>query len=203
MSDNISAHFTLSEVTASETADNLHIPNELPQALLPKAKALAEHLLEPIRSQFGVPFSPRSWYRSPRLNRRVGGLKNSQHKQAEAADIRLSLSHISNLKLAKWIRDNLNFDQLILEFYDPARPKKSWVHCSCSLSKNRRQRLTAFSVKGLLRKRKTVYALWPSCPAAQAVPTDFYTEKKTQKNNQSKEERIMGYNNGNGNGNGR
>ena len=119
MSDNISAHFTLTEVTASETADNLHIPNDLPQALLPRAKALAEHILEPIRSNFGVAFSPRSWYRSPRLNRRIGGSKKSQHMQAEAADIRLPASHISNLRLARWIRDNLSFDQLILEFYDP------------------------------------------------------------------------------------
>ena len=78
--------------------------------------------------------------------------------QAEAADIRLPASHISNLRLARWIRDNLSFDQLILEFYDPANPRKGWVHCSYSLSKNRRQCLTAFSVKGPLGKRKTIYA---------------------------------------------
>ena len=158
MPENISAHFTLTEVTASETADNLHIPNDLPQSLFAKAQALAEHILEPIRSQFGVAFSPRSWYRSPRLNRRIGGSKNSQHMQAEAADIRLPLSHISNLKLARWIRDNLKFDQLILEFYDPANPRKGWVHCSYSLERRRGQCLTAFSVKGLLGKRKTIYA---------------------------------------------
>ena len=158
MQDNISTHFTLSEVTASETAQRKGIPNDLPQALFDKAKALAEHILEPIRSQFGVSFSPLSWYRSPRLNRRIGGSKKSQHMQAEAADIRLPASHISNLKLAQWIRDNLKFDQLILEFYDPANPKKGWVHCSYSLERRRSQCLTAFSVKGLLGKRKTIYA---------------------------------------------
>ena len=159
MPENISAHFTLTEVTASETADNLHIPNDLPQSLFDKAQALAEHILEPIRSNFGVPFSPRSWYRSPTSKPPYRWLKEQPAHAGRGRRYTPAWpSHISNLTPGQDGLDNLSFDQLILEFYDPANPKKGWVHCSYSLERRRGQCLTAFSVPGLLGKRKTIYA---------------------------------------------
>ena len=76
-------------------------------------------------------FVSTSGYRSPALNKAVGGSKTSQHCNGQAADF--ESTRISNPNLAKWIEKNLRFDQLILEFYDGEDPNSGWIHCSMFL----------------------------------------------------------------------
>ncbi len=124
----LSEHFTLGELVRSETSERKGIDNTPPEHMVPKLKRLCEELLEPIRIHFGKPFRPNSGYRSPELNREIGSSSNSQHCKAEAVDI--EIAGISNYDLAVWIRDNLDFDQLILECYESGIPNSGWVHVS-------------------------------------------------------------------------
>jgi len=90
-------------------------------------RTIAQNILEPIRIVFDVPFAPSSGFRCEELNDRIGGSRTSQHCKGEAVDI--ELPGVSNLELARWCQDNLNFDQLILECWD-GRPDSGWVHIS-------------------------------------------------------------------------
>lgn len=89
---------------------------------------MCEKILEPVRQQFGLPFRPNSGYRSEPLNREIGGSPKSQHCLGEAVDI--EIAGVSNYDLATWIRENLTFDQLILECYHRGVPNSGWVHVS-------------------------------------------------------------------------
>jgi len=126
--EKLSEHFTLGELIRSDTGDRLGIDNMPPIALIPKLERLCTEILEPIRIYFGKPFRPNSGYRSPAINKAVGSSAASQHCKAEAVDI--EIPGISNYELATWIRDNLKFDQLILECYRPGEPNSGWVHVS-------------------------------------------------------------------------
>ena len=111
---------------------------------------VANHILQPVRDQFG-PIRVNSGYRGLPLNKAVGGSKTSQHCKGEAADF--ESSRIGNYKLACWCRDNLEFDQLILEFYTQGEPSSGWVHCSYRTDGQNRGKInTALRIKG-----KTVY----------------------------------------------
>jgi hypothetical protein len=147
MTMNLSKHFTLRELTRSQTADRLGLDNTPGPEELTALKRLCFFVLEPVRKQFG-PFAPSSGYRSPTLNAAIGGAKNSSHMRGEAADF--EVHGADNLELAAWIaRKNtlVDFDQLILEFYVPGEVNSGWVHCSyVSARENRRQVLTA--IKG-------------------------------------------------------
>jgi len=127
-SEKLSAHFTLGELIKSETAERKGIDNTPPDHLLPKLQRLCKELLEPIRMHYGKPFRPNSGYRSPELNKEIGGSATSQHCKAEAVDI--EIAGISNYDLAVWINDNLEFDQVILECYHSGEPNSGWVHVS-------------------------------------------------------------------------
>ena len=108
--------------------------------------------LQPVRNEFG-PIRINSGYRSPALNKAVGGSKTSQHCSGQAADF--ESSRISNPELATWIAKNLDFDQLILEFYDGKDPHSGWVHCSYKLDgTNRGSKLTALRVNGKTQYKK-------------------------------------------------
>lgn len=134
----LSAHFTLREAVRSQTAARRGIDNTPPLETIPALVRVAEHILEPVRAQFGVPFSPNSFYRSPALNAAIGGASHSQHTKGCAVDIEIP-GH-SNYEVAKWISENLDFDQLILECWKPDDPHAGWVHCSyVSVSENRRE----------------------------------------------------------------
>lgn len=136
----ISPHFKLYELVKSETADRLGIDNTPPAAMVPKLTRLAGHLLEPVRNKFGIPFSPNSGYRCLKLNRALGSKDTSQHVKGEAVDI--ELPGVPNGDLARWIEGNLDFDQLILEFYTPGKPTSGWVHVSLADADNRGDVLT-------------------------------------------------------------
>lgn len=129
LTDKMSDNFNYGEVIRSIEAKAQGIDNTMPSIYYSNAINLAKYVLEPIRKYFDIPFTPSSWYRCQRLNELVGGEKNSQHLTGHAADI--SVPKISLMILAEYIRDNLDFDQLILE------PR--WVHVSYNKENNRKQ----------------------------------------------------------------
>ena len=140
----VSKNFALSEMVKSATAERLNVDNSPSDIHLVNLTHLAIHILQPVRDQFGV-ITINSGYRSPALNANVGGSKTSQHCNGQAADFE-SFS-TPNPDLAKWIANNLVFDQLILEFYDGVNPNSGWVHCSYNLMGNRKKIMTALKTK--------------------------------------------------------
>lgn len=146
----LSKNFTMAEFTKSQTAERQGIDNTPKGEHLEAAKALFEKVVQPVRDKFGVT-TINSGYRSPELNKAVGGSATSQHCKGEAVDI--EVPGVANGDLARWIEANLEFDQLILEFYTKGIPDSGWVHVSYRADgKNRRSVLTAARVDG-----KTVY----------------------------------------------
>jgi hypothetical protein len=125
---NLSPHFTLREFVKSQTALRRGIGNNPDDTEIKNLIALCENVLEPVREHFKKPVRINSGFRSPDLNSAIGGSKTSQHMTGEAADF--EISGVDNLEIAKWIRDQLDFDQLILEFYEPGIPSSGWVHVS-------------------------------------------------------------------------
>ena len=147
----LSEHFKLNEFTKSETAIRKRIDNTPGPAHASNLQKVCEKILEPVRKHFGKPVRINSGYRGAALNAAVGGSSKSQHCNGEAVDF--EIDGLANPTLAKWVADNCEFDQIILEFYDPKEgPNSGWVHASYSEGKNRKQILTAVSVNG-----KTVY----------------------------------------------
>jgi putative chitinase len=148
----LSEHFNLKEFTKSETAIRKRIDNTPNAAHAENLKNVCEKILEPVRKHFGKPVRINSGYRGPALNAAVGGSSKSQHCNGEAVDF--EIDGLPNPELAKWVSENCEFDQIILEFYDPKEgPNSGWVHASVSASgNNRKQKLTAVTVNG-----KTVY----------------------------------------------
>ena len=141
----LSKNFALSEMVKSATAERLNVDNSPSDIHLVNLTHLAIRILQPVRDEFGV-ITINSGYRSPALNAKVGGSKTSQHCNGQAADFE-SFS-TPNPDLAKWIANNLEFDQLILEFYDGVNPNSGWVHCSYNLMGNRKKILTALKTGG-------------------------------------------------------
>jgi putative chitinase len=147
----LSEHFNLKEFTKSETAIRKRIDNTPNAAHAENLKNVCEKILEPVRKHFGKPVRINSGYRGPALNAAVGGSSKSQHCNGEAVDF--EIDGLPNPELAKWVSENCDFDQIILEFYDPKEgPNSGWVHASYSAGKNRKQKLTAVTENG-----KTVY----------------------------------------------
>lgn len=130
-------YFTLQELTASATATRKGIDNTPSPEVTARLTALVANVLDPLREAWGKPIVVTSGYRSPRLNRAVGGAARSQHCKGEAADIRtLSNRRWENRQLYDLIRKlGLPYDQLIDE-YD-----YSWIHVSYNESRNRREEL--------------------------------------------------------------
>lgn len=131
-------NFSLAELTATKTG----LPNALPKHLEGNLRSLAENVLQPARDALG-PLKVTSAYRSPAVNAKVGGAKTSQHTQGQAADLKFDGG---NEVLFNWIRENVEFDQLIWEFGTDNAP--SWVHVSYVSSKNRKQILKAVKHNG-------------------------------------------------------
>lgn len=145
----LSPNFTLQEFTKSQTAVRLGIDNTPEEDHMVAAQSLFLMVVQPIREHFG-PTVLNSGYRGPALNEAVGGSAKSQHCKGEAVD--LEVPGVPNAEVAEWIRDNLEFDQLILEFYTPGIPDSGWVHVSYKHDENRKSVLTAMKEDG-----KTVY----------------------------------------------
>jgi zinc D-Ala-D-Ala carboxypeptidase len=124
----LSKNFHLSELTQSQTASRYGLPNTPNSKQIANLKELCLNLLQPIRDHYGKPLIVSSGYRSPMVNARVGSNGHSQHCLGQAADF--EIPGLSNLELARWIDKNLEYDQLILEFYNAKDPNSGWVHCS-------------------------------------------------------------------------
>ena len=135
----LSGHFSLAELTKSQTATRKGIDNKPTLDHIENLTELCTHVLEPTRRNFGKPMVISSGYRSEELCEAIGSSKNSQHAKGEAADF--EMFGVDNKELAKYIKNNLVFDQLILEFYNPDDPSSGWVHCSYSKEENRKQSL--------------------------------------------------------------
>lgn len=141
---NLSEHLTLDEVIISDTAKRANISNQPTAEHLANLKLLATNIFEKIRTHFGVPIYVSSGYRSEALNKAVGGSLTSQHCKGEALDLDQDGKNngVSNAQVFSYIKDNLNFDQLIWEFGNSSNP--DWVHVSFSASgKQRKQILKA------------------------------------------------------------
>jgi hypothetical protein len=147
---NLSANFTLKELTKSDTATRLGLDNTPDDEALENLKTLCEMVLQPVREHYGKSVSVNSAYRSPESNAAVGGSKTSDHCKGMAADI--EIVGVANADLAQWIMDNLEYTQLILEFYTPGIPDSGWVHVSYDPNNLKKQELTATKVAG-----KTTY----------------------------------------------
>jgi len=133
----LTEHFSLEELTKSATALKRHIDNLPGAPEIANLKRLAAKILEPVRLHYNTSFSPSSGYRSLALNRLVGSSDTSQHAKGEAVDFEVPT--VANMDLALWIKDNLIFDQLILEFHNVAVPDSGWCHVSLKKENNRQQ----------------------------------------------------------------
>jgi hypothetical protein len=143
----LSEHFELAEFIRSSTAKRASISNMPTNAHLENIKLLCEKVLEPIRVHFARPIILSSGYRSSALNRAVGGSSSSQHCSGEAADIDMDGTNVTNAQIFNYIKDNLEFDQLIWEFGTDTNP--DWVHVSYeSNGRQRKQILRAVKKNG-------------------------------------------------------
>lgn len=152
----LSNNFWLSEMVKSSTADRLDIDNwPTEQWIIDNLRNVAYNILQPVRDHYGVAIRPSSGYRCLQLNRAIGSKDTSQHTKGQAVDF--EIPGCSNYDVAYWVEQNLNFDQLLLEFYDPQSGANSgWIHCSyVDNSSNRNQVLTinrrVGTVTGLLK----------------------------------------------------
>ena len=150
MATKISKHISYKEATHSNTATRRGIKNVPTEKHLTAMKALAKNVFEPVRVHFDKPIRVNSFFRSSALNKAIGGSTTSQHCKGEAIDIDATKG-FTNKQIYNYIKNNLEYDQLIWEFGTDAEP--DWVHVSYRADgKNRKQQLKA-SRKG----RKTVY----------------------------------------------
>ena len=142
---NLSRNFTLSELIKSDTAIRKGINNNPNAEQIEKLKALCENILQPVRDHFGR-VKITSGFRSVDLCLAIGSSSNSQHAKAEAADF--ECIGVDNAELADWIKDNLPYDQLIVEYYTPGEPNSGWIHCSYVSDQPRASYLWAYRSEG-------------------------------------------------------
>jgi zinc D-Ala-D-Ala carboxypeptidase len=147
---NLTTNFTLAEMVKSDTALRHDMDNTPGEVEIANLKTLCEKVLQPVRDHFQTGVKVNSGFRHPEVNAKVGGSKTSDHCKGQAADI--EIPGIANADLAVWIMDNLDYTQLILEFYTPGVPDSGWVHVSYDPANLKKQNLTATKKDG-----KTVY----------------------------------------------
>jgi len=143
-------NFSLAEMVKSDTALRHDMDNTPGEAEIANLKTLCEKVLQPVRDHFQTGVKVNSGFRHPEVNAKVGGSKTSDHCKGQAADI--EIPGVANADLAVWIMDNLDYTQLILEFYTPGVPDSGWVHVSYDSANLKKENLTATKQNG-----KTVY----------------------------------------------
>jgi zinc D-Ala-D-Ala carboxypeptidase len=136
----LSKNLSLKEATKSNTATRLGIKNEPEQWEIDNLRAVAENIFQPIRDHFGIPIGISSGYRCKELNKAIGGSKYSQHMIGEALDIDADIyGKVTNAEIFNYIKNNLEWDQMIWEFGDDEEP--NWVHVSYKESGTNRKQL--------------------------------------------------------------
>ena len=135
----LSKHFKLEEFEKSMTAVRKGIENKAGSGEIKNLTDLCYTVLEPVRAKFDKPVTITSGYRSPELSEAIGSKATSQHCLGEAVD--MEVIGVSNLQVALWIQNNVDFDQLILEFYT-GETNSGWIHVSYKDGSNRKQVLT-------------------------------------------------------------
>ena len=150
---NLSRNFTLQELIKSDTAIRKGINNNPNAEQIEKLKLLCENILQPVRDHFGR-VKVTSGFRSEQLCLKIGSSINSQHAKAEAADF--ECIGTDNAELADWIYNNLEFDQLILEYYIPGEPNSGWIHCSYVADQPRKQFLHAYKSEGKTKYKPVI-----------------------------------------------
>ena len=143
----LTENFSLNELTKSQTAERKGIDNTPSAEHQENLKSLCEMILQPIRDHFDCVVSVSSGYRSPELCVAIGSSTKSQHASGCAADF--EIFGVSNKELADYINENLDYDQLILEYWKGEdEPNSGWVHCSYTNGSNRKQYLRAYKENG-------------------------------------------------------
>jgi len=151
--EKISQYISVKEAVHSNTAIRRGIKNEPNEEQLASMKLVAKMIFEPVREHFKVPIGISSFFRSVKLNQRIGGSKTSQHCKGEAIDMDADMyKRVENHHIFNYIKDNLDFDQLIWEFGNEENP--DWVHVSYKASGNRKKVLKA------VRGGKPVYQIY-------------------------------------------
>ena len=143
----ISKHISYKEGVYSRTATRLGIKNNPNAEQMENMIAIAEEVFEPLRAYVGGPIKINSFFRSPELNKAIGGSTKSQHCHGQAIDLDDTFGRCTNAEMFEFIKEHLDFDQIIWEFGDDKNP--DWVHVSyVSLDKNRKRCLKAFKENG-------------------------------------------------------
>ena len=143
----ISKHVSLREGVFSQTATRRDLDNTPNEEQLENMKLVAEKVFEPLREWVGGPIKINSFFRGLPLNTAIGGAKSSKHMKGQAMDIDDTFGHATNAEMYKWVKENLDFDQMIWEFGDDKNP--NWVHISyVSSEENRNRCLLAYKEKG-------------------------------------------------------
>ena len=147
----ISKHVSWKEGTYSRTADRRGLDNTPNEKQLMNMMEIARDVFEPLREWVGGPVKINSFFRGEPVNTAIGGSKRSQHMKGQAIDIDDTFGHKTNAEMYCYIKDNLDFDQLIWEFGDDSNP--NWVHVSYVTDRPNRKEL----IVALRKNGKTVY----------------------------------------------
>ena len=134
----ISDNITYAEAIHSQTAKRRGIDNTPTAKQVEVMKLTAEKIFEPLRKFVGGPIKVTSFFRSAELNKAIGGSKTSQHCKGQAIDIDDVFGHKTNAEMYNWVKENLNFDQMIWEFGTDMNP--NWVHISYVSEEDNRNR---------------------------------------------------------------
>ena len=143
----ISEHISYKEGVYSRTATRLDIDNEPNNEQMDNMCLIAQEVFEPLRMWVGGPIKINSFFRSPELNKAIGGSGKSQHCHGQAIDLDDTFGRATNAEMYRFIKENLDFDQIIWEFGDENNP--DWVHVSyVSEEQNRNRCLQAYKENG-------------------------------------------------------
>jgi len=167
----LSKNFSLKELTASQTAVRKGIDNNPNEDQIDALQKLCENVLQPIRDHYATPVTVSSGFRSIALCEAIGSSSTSQHAKGQAADF--EIFGVSNQELAHYIDKNLDYDQLILEYWNPEEKNSGWIHCSFKNKEdNRKQFLRAYRDP---ETRKTKYETYSYRVHAKPKPAGEWT----------------------------
>jgi len=138
----LSSNFSLREMTQSQTALRNDIDNTPNESQIENLKALCENVLQPLRDYYEAPIKITSGYRSPDLCKILNSKITSQHCANNGAAADFEIFGYDNKEVASHIKNNFEFDQLILEYYDSSDINSGWIHCSFKSGANRKESLT-------------------------------------------------------------